>query len=59
LTELDDAVRVDAVTWWHWVWPPAAMAVALAVNLAWVALLGYGIARLLQGAVQAGSRFSL
>jgi hypothetical protein len=40
-------VRVAVVAWWNRVWPPAALGVALLVNLAWVGLLGYGIARLL------------
>jgi hypothetical protein len=27
----------------HQVWPPAAIGLALAVNLAWIAVLAYGI----------------
>jgi hypothetical protein len=40
-------MRVDLVAWWNRVWPPAALGVALAVNAAWIGLLGYGLARLL------------
>jgi hypothetical protein len=40
-------VLVSVVAWWDLVWPPAALAVALAVNVAWLGLLGYGLARLL------------
>jgi len=35
------------VAWWDQVWPPAVPAVAVAVNVAWIALLGYGLVRLL------------
>jgi len=35
------------VAWWDWVWPPAALGVALAVNVAWIGLIGYGLVRLL------------
>jgi hypothetical protein len=38
---------VSVVAWWDLVWPPAALAVSLAVNVAWLGLLGYGLARLL------------
>ena len=47
ILELKDAVRVDVVALWDQVWPPAALGVALAVNLAWIGLLGYGLVRLL------------
>jgi hypothetical protein len=40
-------VRVALVAWWKQVWPLAALGVALAVNAAWIGLLGYEIARLL------------
>jgi len=30
---------------WHWAWPPAALAVAVIVDVAWIVLLGYGIAK--------------
>jgi hypothetical protein len=40
-------VRVALVAWWDRVWPPAALGVALAVNVAWIGLLGYGPVRLL------------
>jgi len=39
--------RIATVAWWDRVWPPAALGVALLMSLVWVALLGYGIARLL------------
>ena len=32
---------------WHRAWPPAALVVAAAVNLAWIGLLAYGLAKLL------------
>jgi hypothetical protein len=35
------------VAWWNRVWPPTALSVALLVNLAWIGVLAYGIARLL------------
>jgi hypothetical protein len=44
---LRDSVRVAFVAWWDQVWPPAVPAVAVAVNVAWIALLGYGLVRLL------------
>jgi len=45
--ELRHAVRVDVVAWWHRVWPPAALAVALIVDVTWVGLLSYGLVKLL------------
>jgi hypothetical protein len=38
--ELRDAVRVNVMAWWHRVWPPTLLAVALIVDVAWVGLLG-------------------
>jgi len=45
--ELRDAARVDVVAWWHRVWPPTALAVALLIDAAWIGLLSYGLMRLL------------
>jgi len=45
--ELRDAVRVDVVAWWHRVWPPTALAVALIVDVVWVGLWGYALVKLL------------
>ena len=35
-------MRVVFVAWWDQVWPPAVPAVAVAVNVAWIALLATG-----------------
>ena len=32
---------------WHRAWPVTALAVAVAINLAWIGLLAYGLAMLL------------
>jgi len=40
-------VRAGIVAWWERAWPPAALAGALAVNVAWIVLIGYGLVRLL------------
>jgi hypothetical protein len=40
-------MRTGVVALWHRVWPPAALGVALLVNVAWIGLLGYGLVRLL------------
>ena len=34
-----------AVTLWHRVWPLAALAIALIVNIAWIGFLGYAVAK--------------
>ena len=39
----DDKVTTAAL---HRVWPPAAIGLALAINLAWIGTLAYGIYRL-------------
>jgi hypothetical protein len=44
---IEGAVWVDVIAWWHRVWPPTAVAVAPIVDVAWVVLLGYGLAKLL------------
>ena len=36
-----------AATVWHRAWPAAGLAIALAVNLAWIGLLVYGLTKLL------------
>jgi len=46
VTELRDALRVDAAVWWHRFWPLTALAVAVLIDAAWVALLSYGLVRL-------------
>ena len=40
-------MQVAFVALWDRVWPPAALAVALLIDAAWVGLLGYGLVRLL------------
>ena len=40
------AVRIP-LTLWHRAWPITALAIALAVNLAWIGLLAYGLTKLL------------
>jgi hypothetical protein len=45
--ELRDAVRGNVVAWWHRVWPPIVLALALIVDVAWVGLLGYALVKLL------------
>ena len=35
------------VALWDRAWPPAVLAVAALVNVAWLGLLGYGLVRLL------------
>ena len=46
VVEFRDAVRVDVVAWWHRLWPPTALAVALLIDVAWVALLSYELVKL-------------
>jgi hypothetical protein len=43
----DAKPRSVVLTFWHQVWPLAVLAIALMVNLAWVGLLGYALAKLL------------
>jgi hypothetical protein len=38
---------MDTDPLWHRLWPPASLAAAGVVNVAWIALLGYAVARLL------------
>ena len=40
------AVRIP-LTLWHRAWPITALAIAPAVNLAWIGLLAYGLTKLL------------
>jgi len=49
------AVRASIVAWCERAWPPAALAVAALVNVAWIGLIGYGLVRLLLVTAQAGS----
>jgi len=49
------AVRASIVAWWERAWPPAALAVAALVNVAWIGLIGYALVRLLLVTAQAGS----
>ena len=35
-----------ALNIWHRAWPVACMAIAVVVNLAWITLLAYGLAKL-------------
>jgi hypothetical protein len=38
------ARRAVLAAWWR-AWPPAALAIAVIVDMAWITLLGYGIAK--------------
>jgi hypothetical protein len=51
LTVVLAPVQTAGDSFFHRVWPPAVIIIGIAVTMAWTALLGYGLVRIIWSAV--------